>query len=192
MLLNFALPRALPGDPLRAILSPEAPTYVSSDIIRAELAEFYGLDKPLLHQLGEYIGRLSHGDLGLSIQHNVPVTSLISQRLPWTLLLVGSAALLATLVSVPFGVQSGWRRAKATDRFLTFFFVALECFPVFFVASLAAFIFSVELRWFPLAGARTRPLPEGGALVQVMDIVHHLALPGVVLALQFTTTQFLA
>ena len=189
--LNFFLPRALPGKPIAALSNPAAATYVSEDTTRAEVERYYGLDRGLLDQFGGYVGGLARGDLGTSIRYNAPVTRVIGERIGWTLLLVGTALALATALGMLGGVLSGWRRGRPVDTGLLGVFLAIDAFPVFFVASAAAYVLSVKLGWFPLSGARTPFSESYGFVHQTADIAHHLALPATVLALQFLTYQFL-
>ena len=90
VVLVFALPRAMPGDPLAFLRAdnPEAADPAVVDQLRA----YYGLDRPLVGQLGHFLARLGHGDLGVSIGRRVPVGDLLRAHLPWTLLLVGAVA----------------------------------------------------------------------------------------------------
>lgn len=188
--LNFFLPRAMPGDPITALIDPGAPTYVQSDVLRAELEQYYGLDRPLLNQYVSYLGDLAQGDLGTSIRYNRPVTELIKERLPWTLLLIGSGMALAALVGLVAGIHSGWHRGRPVDQGLLTLFLGARNFPVFFLASIALFVFAVKLGWVPLAGART-PFAEMGFLERVGDITHHLVLPASVLATRFVADNYL-
>ena len=189
--LNFALPRALPGRPIASLSDPRSSTYVSERSTRAEVNAYYGHGRPLHSQFGEYLGRLVRGDLGTSIQYGAPVARVIGERLPWTLLLTGSALVLATLIGMLAGVQSGWRRGRRSGTALLATFVAVDSFPVFFVASAAAYVLAVSVGSFPLSGARTPFSGSWGPLRQALDIAHHLVLPAAVLALQFVTYQFL-
>ncbi|MDP8988205.1 MAG: ABC transporter permease [Actinomycetota bacterium] len=189
--VNFALPRVLPGDPVDALLSGDSPHYVQSEVVRAQLNEYYGLDLPIWDQYQKYLGDLATGELGTSIRYNVPVGQLVAERLPWTLLLLSSAISLAVLVGWASGVNSAWRRGRFTDRGLLAVFLGLHSFPVFFVGSLALFVFGVKLGWVPLAGTRTFFATTGGALEAVGDVAHHLVLPASVLALQFATSQYI-
>ncbi len=116
---------------------------------------------------------------------------MLAGKLPWTLLLVGTALLLGTAVGTLAGIQAGWRRGGGRDAGLTSLLVAVENVPAFFLASAVAYVFAVELGWFPLAGARTPFSESWGPLHQAVDVAHHLALPASVLALQFVTFQFL-
>jgi peptide/nickel transport system permease protein len=189
--LNFLLPRALPGDPIAGLSNPHSITYVSEDSTRARVQRYYGLDQSLVTQYGHYLAGLARGDLGTSIHYRASVTSIVGARLPWTLLLVGAALALATALGMLAGVQSGWRRGRPVDRGLLGLFLAIDNFPVFFVASAAAYVLSVKLGWFPLSGAQTPFSGSYGPLHQVADVIAHLVLPAGVLALQFATYQFL-
>lgn len=184
--LNFFLPRAMPGDPVSALIDAGSPNRVQDDRVRAELAKHYGLDRPLLSQYASYLADLPRGDLGLSIRYDMPVSQLLRERLPWTALLIATAMVLAILLGWGGGVHSGWRRGQRVDRGLLGLFMVLKSFPVFFVGSVALLVFSVKLGWFPLAGTSTA-FSRGGLL----DVLHHLALPAVVLALEFAASQYL-
>lgn len=189
--LNFFLPRALPGDPITALLAPGTPSYVQNEELRAELEEYYGLDRPVWAQYLDYLGDLARGDLGVSIRYNVPVAELVAERLPWTLLLIFSAMALAVLAGWVAGINSGWRRGRGVDSGLLSVFLALRSFPVFFLGSIALLVFAVKLDLVPLSGARTLFAPDMGPLERVGDIGYHLLLPAVVLASQFAGGHFL-
>lgn len=188
--LNFLLPRAMPGDPVEALLSLGTSNPVEGDT-RQRLEEYYGLDRSLPAQYRSYLGDLARGDLGLSIRHNVPVTELLLARLPWTVLLVGSAMAVAALVGLVAGIHSGWRRGSLADQGLLAGFMAVSSIPPFFLGSVAVFFFAVKLDWFPLAGARTTFAASSGPLAQVLDVAYHLVLPASVLALTFLLTLYL-
>lgn len=189
--LNFLLPRTLPGQPLEALSDPRSSTYVGDDERRAAVLAYYGLDRPVAAQYAGYLAGLARGDLGTSIRHNSSVSRLLLERLPWTLLLGGTALALATGVGMLAGIHSGWRRDRAGDRGLFSAFVAFDNIPVFFLASAAAYLLAVELGWFPLSGARTPFSGSWHPMRQAVDIAHHLVLPAGVLALQFAAFQYL-
>lgn len=188
--LNFALPRALPGQPLAALADPRSSTYVGDAERRAAVERYYGLDRPLAEQYGRYVTGLARGDLGTSIRLNVPVRTLLAERLPWTLLLGGSALLMATAAGLLAGIHAGWRSGRSADRGLLAVFIALDNVPLFFVASAAAYVFAVRLGWLPLSGGRTPFAESWGIVRQVVDVARHLVLPAGILALQFAAFQF--
>jgi len=189
--LNFLLPRALPGEPIAALGDPRSELYVGDASRRAAVERYYGLDRPMGEQYGRYLGGLVRGDLGTSIRFNAPVSEVIASRLPWSLLLLGTALLVATAVGMLGGVRSAWRRGRRTDRRMLTLFLAIDNMPVFFLASLAAYVLAVSLGWFPLSGARTPFSETWGPLRQAVDIAHHLVLPATALALQLMGFQYL-
>lgn len=181
--LNFLLPRAMPGSPLTALEGRSTPTNIPDQATRAALARYYGLNRPLAVQYIQYLADLGHGNLGISTSDGIPVAGLIGERLPWTLLLLGTGLALATTAGLIAGIQSAWLRGRGVDRGLLGFFLALNNFPTFFLAALAVLVFAVRLRWFPLSGANT-PFTTFSPFHQVIDIADHLVLPACVLAVQ--------
>ncbi|QSB13974.1 ABC transporter permease [Natronosporangium hydrolyticum] len=188
--LNFALPRAMPGDPITAAYTEGSTSYVHDEAIRERLRAHYGLDQPLPVQYGQYLTGLLRGDLGTSIRYGVPVTELLTTRAPRTGLLVSTALVAGTLLGVAAGAAAGWRRGRRVDHALLAGFTLLRSIPVFVLGSLLLLVFAVRLGWFPIAGAST-PFASLGPVARTVDIAHHLALPATVLALQFAAGQFL-
>lgn len=189
--LNFFLPRALPGDPIAALENPQSATYIGDASTRGDVARYYGLDRPPLAQYRSYLAGLARGDLGTSIQYNAPVTTVLGERLPWSLLLIGTALTLATAGGMLAGIHSGWRRGGRVDRRLLAAFIVVDNLPAFFVAFVAAQLLAVKLGWFPLSGAQTPFSDDFGPLRRVGDVAGHLVLPATVLALQFATYEYL-
>lgn len=188
--LNFLLPRAMPGDPVEAQLSVGSPTYLYDERARADLTSYYGLDRPLGAQYVDYLANLAHGDLGRSVSTRTPVSKLIKDRLPWTMLLTTTGVALATVVGFLAGVSAGWRRDRRSDGGMVTAFVALQNVPSFVLAAMTLLLFSVQLAWFPLSGART-PFSSFGPLASVADVARHLTLPALVLATEVAALQFL-
>ncbi|MDP9365334.1 MAG: ABC transporter permease, partial [Chloroflexota bacterium] len=118
-LLNFFLPRLLPGDPL-GFVSGEGtdPVVPLSRAARDQLRAYYHLDQPLDHQLTAYLGGLGRGELGWSIARPAPVRDLILDRLPWTLGLLLVSLLLSAVAGTTAGVAAGWRAGRGRDRLL--------------------------------------------------------------------------
>src|ERR1044072_7016249 len=112
----FALPRAMPGDPLSSLDDPDNSVYVTDPLVRDKVRAYYGLDEPLPQQFEHYVGRLARGDLGFSIARKRPVVSLLRAHLPWTLLLMGVSIVLASLLSFVAGVAATWLRGGAPPR----------------------------------------------------------------------------
>ncbi len=187
----FALPRVMPGDPLLARVDPDDSLYVTDEDTRTRLLTYYGLDRPLLEQYGHYLTSLSQGDLGWSIARSAPVSSLISARLPWTLLLLGTALLLASVLSFLAGVAAAWRRGTARDRALLVTMTGSRAIPEYVSATLLLVAFAVLVPVFPLAGARTPFADYGSVLGEIADVAHHLVLPVAALTLSLLAGKFL-
>ncbi|MCK9222702.1 MAG: ABC transporter permease [Limnochordia bacterium] len=189
--LNFILPRALPGDPLLTLVNTDQ----SFSVLTAEqldyFTSYYGLDEPLSRQYLKYWQGLLTGELGKSIYFKEDVASLVLRRLGWTVLLVGSGILLSSLVGVILGSWAAWCQGSWFDRALYFFLVCLAETPVFLIGTLLLFTLGARLHWFPLGGAMTHFASYGSRPGQLLDILHHAALPVVTLALSRLGSSFL-
>jgi peptide/nickel transport system permease protein len=187
--LNFLLPRMMPGDPLMAIYGEEALVAMTPQL-KAELVERFALDQPLWHQLGAYVLALFQGKLGYSYYYNAPVLSVVLGCLPWTLLLVGTALILSTILGIVLGIESGWRRGSWSDRTMLAGLMSLNGFPDFFVGMVLLIIFGVIWGVFPLAGALT---PYSGLTrwSAVLDVVKHMVLPVAALTLAHLSGGYL-
>lgn len=187
----FALPRAMPGDPLATRQDPSDSLYVSDAKTRAHLLAYYGLDKPLIVQYTKYLGRVSHGDLGWSIANNTKVTKLIREHLPWTLLLMGTSLAISSFVSFLAGVTAAWRRGGKGDRFLVVVLTGIRSIPEYALASVLLIVFAVLLPILPLYGAKTPFAEYQTVFAHIGDLARHLALPATTLTLSLIGTKFL-
>jgi len=165
----FLLLYLTPGDPA-AILAGDAATSEDIAKIRAKL----GLDDPFLQRFGGWVWRLLHGDLGVSIFTNLPVTHLIGQRIEPTLSLTFCTLVISVLVAVPLGVVAAARAGSWLDRAVMAFSVAGFSVPVFVLAYILIMVFSIELEWLPVQGYR--PIREG-----LWEWARHLILPSLAL-----------
>lgn len=187
--LCFLLPRMMPGDPLMALYG-DAALVTMSDELQAELVERFALDQSLWEQFGAYWSALFHGDLGYSYSMNAPVSDVIRGRLPWTLLLAGSALVLSTVLGVLLGIESGWRRDSRTDKTLISAIVGLSGFPEFFLGMLLILAFGVGWAVLPYQNART-PYSGLEGLSLAWDIGKHMVLPVATLTLGHLASGYL-
>ena len=134
----FLLLYLTPGDPA-AILAGDAAT--SDDIRR--IREKLGLEEPFLVRFGSWVWGLLHGDLGVSIFTNLPVTHLIAQRIEPTLSLTFCTLVIAVLVAVPLGVVAAARAGTWVDRAIMAFSVGGFSVPVFVLAYILIIVFSI-------------------------------------------------
>jgi peptide/nickel transport system permease protein len=177
VVLIFLLAHLLPGDPLSRVGEGRPLTPAQIEALRAR----YGLDRPLAAQLATFLTGALRGDFGVSIQYARPVTGLLAERLPATLLLGGSVLLLNFTVGLWLGVRQAVRRHSAEDRWLTALSLAGYAMPSFWLGLILAWLFGIEWRLLPPAGMRD-PLLEGGTLRQAADVLRHLALPALTLS----------
>ncbi|QUJ78269.1 ABC transporter permease [Sulfitobacter albidus] len=177
LVLNFSMMNLAPGDVADTI----AASMGGADAeLMAQIRAEYGLDQPFLVQLGAYITRVLSFDLGYSYFYNAPVTELIFERLPATLLLVVTAQLLALLIGVLMGVYSARNPNGITNYFVTLFALFGYAAPVFWTGILLLIAFSLKIPLFPVAGMSDVTV-EGGFFVEALDIAHHMVLPVITL-----------
>jgi peptide/nickel transport system permease protein len=178
--LLFLLMRAAPGDPLFRLSADRPLSAQAIDELRAR----YGLDRPVGTQMLEFVGGLFRGDLGVSIEHGRPVTSLLAERLPATLLLGGSVLLLNFTVGLWLGVRQAVRHGQREDRWLTTLSLTGYAMPSFWLGLVLAWLVGVEWRLLPAAGMQD-PLLESDAswLVRAGDVLRHLVLPVMTLSI---------
>tara|TARA_Y100000746_G_scaffold227046_1_gene233042 strand:+ start:943 stop:1839 length:897 start_codon:yes stop_codon:yes gene_type:complete len=146
-----------------------------------EIRATYGLDRPFIVQLGSYIGKVMRFDLGYSFFYTQPVSQLIFQKLPATLLLVLTAQFVALIVGVFLGVYSAQRPNGLSSHFVSFFALFGYSAPVFWSGLLLLIGFSLHIQWFPVAGMRDVTI-EGNFLEEAIDIIRHMVLPVITLA----------
>lgn len=162
-LLLFLLVRAT-GDPAYFLTGPEA---TAED--RARVREQLGLDQPLPIQYVTYMGNVLQGELGNSFRFRIPVSDLIMQRLPATLIMGGAAILMILVVAVPLGIYSAYWRGGIVDRIATVIAALGQAVPSFWLGILLILVFAINLR----------VLPSGG-----IGGLSHLILPTITLALE--------
>jgi peptide/nickel transport system permease protein len=179
--LTFFLMRLTPGDPLSR-LSEDRP--MPAEAI-ADLRARYGLDQPLITQFTTFVTGVFRGQLGSSIEHNgQPVTRLIAQRLPLTLLLGSIVLVLNFTIGIALGVWQARRRGTAADQWTSRFILAAYAIPVFWLGLVLQWWIGVELRLLPTGGPANPLLPlNTGGWTWLVDRVQHLILPVLTLSL---------
>ena len=149
---------------------------------RAEVIEVVGLNEPIISQYADYWKSVITGDLGFSYRSGRPITEMIRERLPWTLLLTGAALVVSAVVGIVTGAFSAWRRGKKSDLSLLTSMISLESLPSFWLGMLLISMFSVQLGWFPSFGAVT-PASDLVGWAHIRDIAEHAVLPIVTLSM---------
>ena len=167
----FAIVHAAPGGP--ALLNnPDVDPKMAK-----EMEKQLGLDDPIPVQYGRWLGNAVRGNLGRSYQHSLGTAELLWARIPNTLLLSGTALLIAVVLAVPLGMISAVYRHSALDYAATVTAFVGVSIPVFWLAILLIIVFSVTLGWLPSSGMLTVGLP-----FSMRDRLLHLLMPSIVLA----------
>ncbi|KAA9166291.1 ABC transporter permease [Amycolatopsis acidicola] len=171
--LGFLLFRMIPGDPVATLTKDKA----NSAQQMAQLRERLGLDKPMIQQFLDYLFGIFRGDLGVSYGYNRPVADLIAERFWPTLLLVGTATVLAVALGLWLGVRAAWKRGSGFDRTQTGIALTLWSVPQFWLGLL---LLIATHGLFPSGGMRSPDTPPD-FLSQAGDVAYHLVLPCVTL-----------
>lgn len=172
MILTFVIIHIEPGSAARATLGVRAtPSRI------AVFNHTYGLDQPAWKQFFSYVGQLLHGNLGTSYSIQQPVTTLIEQRLPRDVLLLGLSTVVALLIAVPLGLYQAVRRGRITDHVATGVSFTLYSMPDFFFAILLIAVFSVQFHWLPPQA------PQADSVAGILADPRALVLPVLTLAL---------
>jgi ABC-type dipeptide/oligopeptide/nickel transport system permease component len=149
-IIIFMIIHLVPGDPIDSITQiGSTPEQV------AELTAKYGLDKPLIVQYGIWLAKLFTGDLGEAIILRQPVSTLIAQNLPHSLILGTLALAFSTVVGIAAGAVAAIWKDGIVDRTVMGLILLGSTVPSFWLGLLMILLFAVQLGWFPVSGART-------------------------------------
>ncbi len=170
----FMLLHLTPGDPA-AVIAGDYASPEDVERIRAKL----GLDQPIYVQFVTWAGAVLQGDLGISIFSNLPVSTLIAQRLEPTIALSVSTIIFAILVAIPLGTIAAWKAGTWIDRGVMAFAVLGFSVPVFVIGYVLMYVFALKLGWFPVQGYK--PIADG-----FWPFLSSIALPTVALGLVYT------
>ncbi|WP_044294730.1 ABC transporter permease [Robinsoniella peoriensis] len=192
VILNFFLPRMLPGSPIAQLAGEEVGSMTQSE--RDRILSAYDLDKPLTVQFFTYIRNIVTLDWGISFSKKQPITDLLKAAIPWTLLLVGCNLILSTILGTFLGALSAVLRKKKKDMKLMLLVILCSSLPAFWIGMIFISVFSVGLGWFPVYGAYSMFSGlEGWAYAK--DVFGHLVLPVttmtiVSISVFFTTSRY--
>jgi peptide/nickel transport system permease protein len=179
LVFNFFLFRVL-GDPVTTVARDQQLTPREQQELRKE----FGLDKPLPEQFTVYMKQTLQGNLGVSFQYRRPVTEVIADRIPETLLLAGTATVLATVIGVLIGIRAGWRRGSFYDRSTLLTSMTLYSTPEFLLGMVFIIVIAAGLGWFPISGYSDVIDPKTG-FAHALDVADHLFLPLLTLTLGY-------
>lgn len=172
----FGLTRASPGDPIAMQIPPELLNSGSAEYIAARRAEL-GLDQPVVVQYLRWAGDALRGDFGYSLVNGRPVAELLAERLGPTIELMGVGMIFSILIAFPLGIIAAVRRNTITDYLATGFSLGVVAFPVFFLALVAIYLFTLQFPILPSSGITDPSNPTLG------NTLRHLILPALILGI---------
>ena len=164
-----------PGGPLSVLAASGEMSLSDLEALKISM----GLDKPIVIRYFIWLGDLLHGDFGISYRTSQEVSLMISQRIMPSLMLTGTGILAAMLVGVPLGIISAYKPNSVWDHISTFISFIGASVPNFFLSLLLIYVLAVKLKWFPTSG-----MQSSGMSGNLLDLLHHLALPAFVCGIQ--------
>ena len=176
-LFDFFIPRLMPGDPLlytSSVSGEDMDTEYSKEQLD-QMRAYYGLDQPLAEQLAQTVRKNLTGDLGLSIHYKKPVTTVLKERLPWSLSVMGVSLIVSLVTGTAlalFGMQKKWFD-RAAFRILS----ALTEVPAYFGGLLRLFLVAAKVAWLPLSGGATAFARYETGGEKAWDLISHGFLP---------------
>ncbi|MCZ4590439.1 ABC transporter permease [Rhodococcus opacus] len=172
----FALASRSPFDPIAGYLGDRYLTMSTSD--KQRVATELGLDTPWWQQWMTWVGHAATGDLGYSRTYAQPISAVIADRAPWTLLLSGTALVTAIVIALAAGMWAGLHPGGRLDHTIAAAATAVQAVPPFVLSLGAVTVFALTLRWLPVAG-----LTDPGTDPTLGQVTRHLVLPAVVLTI---------
>lgn len=179
IVVYFFLFRLAPGDVVDVFAAESG---AATEEMMTELRRRFGLDSPLLEQLANYLVNLAQGDLGVSPRYGVPVLDLILQRLPVTLVLMGTALAVALVTGIALGALMASKAGRWPDRLASVVVLVFYSLPGFWVGLMLIVLFSIQLGWLPSGGSETIASGLSGWPL-FLDRARHIVLPALTLAL---------
>ncbi len=176
--ITFTLLHVAPGDPLARYYHPD----IKPETIE-RIRHNLGLDRPLLEQYVRWMGSFLRGDFGVSLRYMRPVSELLGEAIPNTLVLTGTALALHIVAGVALGVLSAAKRRTVFDRANTIAALFLYSVPSFWLALMLILVFSLKLGMLPSSHMQSIDVAGLSGLALIADRLRHLVLPAFVLGL---------
>ncbi|NOU67902.1 ABC transporter permease subunit [Paenibacillus sp. LMG 31461] len=184
LMLNFWLPRLLPGGPVEYITGGgEEGVVFLTEAQKAAMLEYYHLNDSVGVQFIKYVQGIFTFDFGLSINYKAPVYTIILERLPWTIGIVGISSLFSIIIGLLAGLFSAWRYPGKSDRGMFLSMLSLSTIPEFVIGMVLLILMAVKLKWLPLSGAQTAFLRSDLWMDHAVDIARHAVMPALTLTI---------
>ncbi len=177
---NFFIFRLMPGDPVAILISGQI---AGQQDMAAAIRTLWGLDQPLYVQFVQYFINMINFNFGLSFTEGFrPVIMSIAARLPNTLLLMGTAAIVTIIIGIITGITAAAKRGGKTDMGLVVGALTFYSIPTFWLGMMFILMFGFYIPLFPMSGTISVPAPTD-PLAYALDVAWHLVLPALTLAL---------
>ena len=186
--LNFLLPRLMPGDPAGGMLARLTPAQLQSNpgIVKVYQDMLGGGHESLWQQYVGYLGQVATLDFGISTSnYPTPVSEVVGRTLPYSIVLVGVAFVLAFALGIGIGMVAAWRRGGLVDNVVVPVLLSLSAFPAFFTSLVAVYFLGLKLGWFPLQHAYDPSLSPGLNWAFLSSAFRHAQLPILIIVLVY-------
>jgi peptide/nickel transport system permease protein len=181
--INFFIPRLMPGNPVESIMAKFPGTLQPAAYHALEAMLGVGHPGSLWHQYTTYLVDILHFNFGTSVsEYPAQVSTLLGETLPWTIILVGSATVIAFLIGTALGIAAGWRHGGRLDRVMPGL-MFLQAIPYFFFALILLELFAVRLHVFPIAQGYSQGLVPGWHWDFISSALYHSLLPAITIVL---------
>ena len=180
ILLNFCLPRLMPGGPLEYLEGQESGATLTEQQ-KNSMIEYYGLNDSIVQQFLDYLVGIIQLDFGFSYTYKLPVTDIIVDHISYTLWIVGISSFLSILIGIILGLLSGWVHHRKGDQSIMSTMLAIGALPEFLFGMLLLIVFGVMLNILPMSGAHTPFLENESGWAKLIDVAEHAILPIVTL-----------
>jgi peptide/nickel transport system permease protein len=186
--ITFLLPRVMPGDPIGGILQRLSPSQIQSNpgIIQTYQALLGGGHQTIWSAYWQYLHRVATLDFGISTS-NYPtkVSEVVARTLPYSIVLVGVAFVLAFILGTAIGTVAAWRRGGGFDSAFMPVFMVFSAFPVYFTGLVIVYFLGLKLGWFPLQHAYDNEVTPGANFPFIWSAIRHGMLPALVIVLAY-------
>ncbi len=187
ILMNFLLPKLLPGNPLTYIVGEDVGKLSTEE--KAQIMSEYKLDEPLYIQFAEYLKNILTLDFGMSFSKKMPIFDIVKSATMWTLLLSVLNIIISTLLGSYLGFKSAMKKKEKSLK-MNLLFSSLSCFPIFWVSMILLVLFSVKLQIFPSFGAYT-VYGDFNIITRIFDVISHIILPLTALVITSITSFYI-
>ncbi|BCU67077.1 ABC transporter permease [Sulfolobales archaeon HS-7] len=180
IIISWALMEYSPESPANTLLNNLRVTEYSNPRLLIEMEQYLNTlrphGNPVVNAL-EYIWQILHGNMGLDVISQIPVTKIIATAIPWTIFIVSTSLLISFVIGIRVGQFMGYKRGTKSDSTLTMLFTVIRSIPIYISGALLLFILGYQMRLFPSGGAYSATVQVGLNLPFIESVLYHSILP---------------